>query len=384
MPSSVLEKRLVAALQTGVPIRRADYSEAELLSEGEALACSPLFGELVEQLLLRWQDLDDAAGAAKAICLGLKKNPSRDAVIHVIDVLVAAEIDDLGLFAKALDARAGDDDTPLAIRVEAVAGLTRFALQVPRFTPYASSGVMRLLDVEDDWVKAKLCRIVSILHDQLGWSEAMESLKQLSTCHACSVQAREELGFMEMANAFRSDDIGAMSSHFARSAAWFQESACISEDAPRARMYGTVANALARSLSSQGPIDLDLQTLNSDAQWVVHFQQPRAGAQWLSAPPEAELEWLPLLARPQGAQDKFALLADALQLFEKVRSVRVRGSGDEQYRPPSGFSQLTEQGRLVGSFRRWLDGNAASGLSNDGRIRLTANLEQLGEPPGKH
>lgn len=385
-PKSALEKRLMAAVETGQPIECRDFTEEDLLAEGNALVFSPLFGEYLELLLSRWHDLDDLTAATRAICLGLKKNAFRDAVIHAIDALVDAELDDLSPFATALDARACNEDTPLAIRVEAVAGLTRFALQLPKFTSFASSGVLRLLDVEDNWVKAKLCRIASILHDQLAWADAIESLKQLTQCRTCSVEARQELGFVEMANAFRSKDFVAMSAHFVQSAAWFDESARISEDAPRARMYGAIAHALARSLSSQKGESLDLESLNDDMQWVVNYNRPRAGAQWLSAPPEAELEWLPLLAQPISPDSaaRFALFTGAVRLFEKVRSVRVRAKGQPQYRAPQGFSPLTEQGRLIGTLHRLLNSGTAEGLSAEGHARLGAKLAQFGAPPGKH
>lgn len=386
IPKSALEKRLMAAVQDGLPIECHGFSEIDLLAEGDVLACSPLFGEFLQLLLPQWHDLDDQAAATRSVCLGLKKNPFRDAFIHAIDVLVDAELDDLAPFARALDSRTSDDDSPFAIRVEAVAGLTRFALQSPRFTAFASSGVLRLLDVEDDWVKAKLCRIVSILHEQLAWADAVDSLKVLAQSHACSVEARQELGFVEMAYAFRSEDLATMSTHFARSAAWFDESARISDNAPRSRMYGAVAQALARSLLSGGAETLDIKSLNDDAQWVVHYNSPRAGATWLSAPPEAELEWIPLLTQPSSpdGMDRFALLTGAVQLFEKVRAVGIRARGEFQYRPPQGISQLTEQGRLFGTLRSWLQGNATAGMSVEGRGRLTSSLTQLGEPPGKH
>lgn len=386
VPKSALEKRLMAAVQDGLPIECHGFSEIDLLVEGDVLACSPLFGEFLQALLLQWQDLDDPAAATRSICLGLKKNPFRDTLIHAIEVLVDAELDDLAPFARALDSRASDDDSPLAIRVEAVAGLTRFALQSPRFTAYASSGVLRLLDVEDDWVKAKLCRIISILHEQLGWADAVDSLKVLARCHACSVEAHQELGFVEMAHAFRSEDLATMSTHFARSADWFDESARIGDNVPRSRMYGAVAQALARSLSSGGSEVLDIKSLNDDAQWVVHYNPSRAGATWLSAPPEAELEWIPLLTQPNssGGMDRFALLTGAVQLFEKVRAVGVRAKGELQFRPPQGISQLTEQGRLFGTLNSWVQGNASAGLSIEGRLRLKSSLTRLGEPPGKH
>lgn len=385
MPKSVLEKRLFAALQNGNSLKRTEFTEDELLAAAPELVASPLFGDFVEVLLSSWQDLDDTPSAVKAICIGLRKNFSRDAVIHAVDALVAAELADLSPFAKALDALAGDEEAPLAIRVEAVVGLTRFALQTRRFTAYASSGVLRLLEVEDDLVKAKLCRIVSVLHDQLEWSEAIDSLKTLTRCAACSVEANLELGFAEMANAFRSNDLSTMSLHFERSAEWFEESFRISEDAPRARMYGTVARALAGAFSSEAPPAVDLRALNSDAQWVAHYHLPRAGARWLAPPPDAELEWLPLLAQPEGptATDRLGLLASALQLFEKIRSVGVRADGEQRFRPPQGFSQLTERGYLLGAMRRWIDGNGASSLTEAGRSRLTFSLSQLGAPPGK-
>ncbi len=385
MPKSVFETRLFTALQNGTSLKRTEFTEDELLAAAPALAASPLFGDFVELLLLSWQDLDDAPSAAKAICIGLRKNTSRDAVIHAVDAIIAAELVDLGPFARTLDALAGDEEAPLAIRVEAVVGLTRFALQNRRFTAYASSGVLRLLEVEDDLVKAKLCRIVSVLHDQLEWPEAIDSLKILSRCEACSVEANLELGFVEMANAFRSTDLPTMSLRFEQSAERFEESFRISEGAPRARMYGSVARALAGAFSNEAPQVIDLRALNSDAQWVAHYQVPRAGARWLTPPPDAELEWLPLLAQPQEptATDRFGLLASAVRLFEQIRSVGFRANGEQRYRPPQGFSQLTEQGCLLGAMRRWIDGNGASSLTDAGRSRLSTKLSQLGAPPGK-
>jgi len=381
-----LQKRLMAAIEADTNIEARFFPETDLMAEGEALASSPLFGEFVELLLVQWHDLDDQGAAIRAVCLGLKQNASRDAFIHAVDAIAEAGLDDLSPFAKALDARAGDDETPLSIRAEAVAGLTRFALQSPRLTPYASTGVLRLLDAEDDWVKAKLCRITSILHDHLAWNDAVDSLKTLAQCEACAVEARQELGFVEMANAFRSDDLASMSSCFARSAAWFDESAQFAEDAPRARMYGAVVSALAKSLTSETAEVRDVRSLNEDVQWVAHYSAPRAGATWLSPPPEAELEWIPLLAPldPSTGVDPFSLLASALQLFEKVRAVGVVVNGNREFRAPQGISKLTEQGRLVGMVRTWLRGNATATMSAEGRARLESSFARFGAPPGKH
>lgn len=384
--ASPLQKRLVAALETDTHITASDFPEAELMAEGEALVTSPLFGELVELLIAQRHDLDDQAGATRVICLGLRKNAFRDALIHAIDVLVESGLDDLSLFAKALDSRAGDEDASVHIRVEAVSGLTQFALQFPRLTPYAATGVLRLLDVEDDWVKAKLCRITSILHDHLAWTDAVDSLTTLTRCEACAIEACQELGFVEMANAFRSDELATMTNCFARSATWFYESARLSENAPRARMYATVATALADSLTSENAKIQDIQSLNDDAQWVAAYSAPRAGAAWLSPPPEAELEWIPLLAplEPSSVIDPVSLLASAVQLFEKVRSVRVFSKGQWEYRAPQGISRLTEQGRFVGTMRSWLRGNATASMSAEGRVLLQSNIDRIGASPGKH
>lgn len=178
-----------------------------------------------------------------------------------------------------------------------------------------------------------------------------------------------------------------MSACLAKSALWFDESAKFAEEASRARMYGTVAAALAHALRfSEDQLAPDLTALHDAAQWVVVYNPPRAGAAWLHPPPEAELEWVPLLSTLNGAQtqDPFSFLAGAIQLFEKVRAVRVPGNGTTEYRSPSGFSTAAQQGRLVGMMKTWLQGSASSILSTQGRSLIESRLASLGAPPGKH
>lgn len=383
---SPLQERLLAVMAKGVWPSTTEFPEADLMAEGEALVVSPLFGDTVELLVAQWHDLDDPIAVTRTICLGLKNNPLRDPLIHAIDAIAESAIEDLGPFVRALDTRAGDDHSPVSLRIEAVAGITRFALQSPKHAAFAFAGVLRLIDVDDDWVKAKLCRLTSVLHEQLSWADAVESLIALSKSETCAVEASQELGFVEMANAFRSEDPKAMMEYFSKSASWFNESARLAEDAPRARMYGAIANSLAKYLASDLTEVVDVVSLNDDAQWVVHYNPPRAGASWLHPPPEAELEWIPLLA-PLNARvppDPFTLLAGAMQLFEKIRSIPVPTKGGYAYRPPQGISKAAQHGRLIGLMRTWLQGNACASLSVQGQAQLDIGLAQLGASPGKH
>ena len=382
---STIQQRMTKALEADIGLRADDFPESELLASADGLVGSVLFGDFVELLLAQWADLDDYKTAVRAICAGLKKNVNREAFIHAVDALAESELDDFAPFARTLDARTGDENTPLHIRVEAVAGLVRFALRSSDWTTYAGAGVLRLLEEEDDWVKAKLCRLTSILHDQLAWDQAVKSLKALTGCAACATEARQELGFLEMGSAFYSDDVAAMSGHLAQAASWFGQCAETAEDAPRARMYGAVASALARSLQAESSGALDVDSLADDARWVVHYNQPRAGASWLAPPAEAELEWIPLLASHDGLSvvDPLALLAGAVQVFEKVRSVQVIIKGRREFRFPP-LSGLTHRGRQIGLARSWLRSGATSTVSADGRARLNAVLHPKGEPPGKY
>lgn len=382
---ATIQQRMIEALELGHDLTARDFPEVELMREADALGSSALFGDFVELLFVQWGELDDHGAAVKAICEGLRCNSNRDAFIHAVDALAEADLDDFAPFAKALDARTGDGSTPLYIRVEAVAGLTRLALRSSKWTTYAGAGVLRLLDEEDDWVKAKLCRLASILHDQLAWDQAVDSLKMLTSSAACAAEARQELGFVEMSSAFRSDNLLSMGVHLARAAIWFEQCASFAEDAPRARMYRLVADALSQSLYGDLAAALDVGALSDDAQWVVHYNPPRAGASWLAPPAEAELEWIPLLAPHDGsvAVDPFSLFAGAVQIFEKVRAVQVIIKGKREYRAPS-FSALTESARQVGLGRTWLSNSAASSLSPEGRARLEAVFRPPGASPGKH
>lgn len=379
------QQRMMEALEMGHDLATRNFPEGELMGEAGDLSSSALFGDFVELLLAQWGELDDHSAAVKAICEGLKRNSHRDAFIHAVDALAEADLDDFSPFAKALDSRAGDGCTPLHIRVEAVAGLIRLALRSSMWTTYAGAGVLRLLDEEDDWVKAKLCRLTSILHDQLAWDQAFESLKTLTGYAACAAEARLELGFLEMSAAFRSDNLLSIGAHLAQSANWFEQCASLAEDAPRARMYGVVAEALAKSLIGDLTAALDVGALGDDAQWVVHYDLPRAGASWLAPPAEAELEWLPLLVPHDGsaAVDSFSLFASAVQIFEKVRAVQIIIKGKREYRAPS-FSALTERARAVGLGRTWLGNRPTSNLSPEGRARLEAVFRPPGASPGKH
>jgi hypothetical protein len=379
-----VQQRMMKVLEVDHDLKAQDFPESELLADADAFVSSPLFGDFVGLLLAQWGDLDDHNAAVKAICAGLKRNLNRDAFIHAVDALAESEIDDFAPFAGALDARTGDEGSPLHIRVEAVAGLTRFALRSSRWTTFAGAGVLRLLDEQDDWVKAKLCRLTSILHDQLSWDQAVESLKALTNCTACAAEARQELGFVEMASAFRSENVASMSLHLARSAAWFNQCASLAEDAPRARMYGVVAGALAQSLNDDSPVALDVGALGDSAQSVAHYNPPRAGASWIAPPAEADLEWIPLLARHEGSSfvDPLSLFASAVQVFEKVRSVQVIVKGQREFRVPA-FGSLAERAREVGLARAWLSSSAASALSSDGRARLEAIFKPPGSSPGK-
>lgn len=382
--SKTVQQRMIDALEMGHDLAARDFPEVELMGEAGALGSSVLFGDFVELLLAQWGELDDHSAAVKAICEGLKRNSHRDAFIHAVGALAEADLDDFAPFAKALDSRAGDDCTSLHLRVEAVAALTRLALRSSRWTTYAGAGVLRLLEEDDDWVKAKLCRLTSILHDQLAWDQAVESLKTLTGCAACAAEARQELGFVEMSAAFRSDNLLSMGAHLAQSANWFEQCASSAEDVPRARMYGVVAGALSKSLNGDLTAALDVGALGDDAQWVVHYDPPRAGASWLAPPVEAELEWIPLLAPHDGsaAVDPFSLFASAVQIFEKVRAVQVIIKGKREYRAPS-FSALTERARAVGLGRTWMSNGTASSLSPEGRTRLEAVLRPPGASPGK-
>ena len=124
---------------------------------------------------------------------------------------------------------------------------------------------------------------------------------------------------------------------------------------------------------------INFQSLSEDAQWIVHYTQPRTNALWLAAPPEAELDWLPLIVQLSTSvgEARLALFARAVQLFEKVRSVRVRTKGQVQFLPPQGFSSLTEQNRLLGTLRKMLHSPSSRELSVAGQVRLDEKLSKF-------
>ncbi|MCK2121156.1 hypothetical protein [Pseudomonas sp. PNPG3] len=373
---SELEYQLQCAVETGCEMPVNAFPEALLMAEYDQLVRTPLFGDFADLLLKQWHDLDDDEAASNALCLGIRTNTCRDAFIHAVNAIMEVEAVDPKMVAKALDARAADENSSLDIRIEAVTCLTQLALQTPSLKSFAIAGVMRLLDAQDDWVKAKLCRVTSVLYDHLGWEDAIESLQLLTQCEGCAIAAREELGFVEMANAFQASDMSEMIDCFSRSATWFRASADMSENAARARMYAAVTGELARSLHSdlcEGDL---LDSLSKDVHTVVRYSAPRAGASWLSPPAEAELEWIPLMAPIQGGMsyDPLLLLTNTLTLFEKVRAVAVTFRGERTFRKPNRIGKLAEKGRLLSMVHSWLSTPASMGLTAKGRHALEQNL----------
>lgn len=382
-----LQERLMAALVEDGCLSFHKFSEAELVDAGDEWVTSPLFGDCVELLLSEWRDLDAQVAVVRIISIGFKRNQFRDALIHAINVIAESDIEDLKSYANALHALASNEDSPFYLRVEAVAGLTRFALRAPKYSSFAFSGVLLLIDAEgtNALFKAKLCRIISVLHEQLSWNEAADSLVTLSANEACAAEAKQELGFLEMLNGFRCEDIASMSACFSKSAFWFHESSQFAEDSPRARMYRLISSTLVQALTSKNEQAAEVKSLNIEAwQWAV-YNPPRAGATWLHPPPEAELEWVQLISKFQSTPDIWSLLAGAVQLFEKVRAIRIPIKDSVEYRVPQGFSNTVQQGRLLGMLRDCLHrGISSVTLSNVGRTQLENNLAQIDLSPGKN
>ncbi|WP_349975799.1 hypothetical protein [Pseudomonas sp. WHRI 8519] len=383
---SKLEHLLQSAVEAGDEIDVDAFPEALLMAEWDQLVRTPLFGDFTDLLLKQWHDLDDYETALKAICVGIRTNPWRDAFIHAVNTIMEAEAVDHRLIVKALDARAADEISSLDIRIEAVTCLTQLALHTPSLKSFAIAGVMRLIDAKDDWVKAKLCRVTSVLHDHLGWEDAVESLQVLTQCEGCAVEARVELGFVEMANAFGAEDLSEMMDSFSRSATWFRASACLSENSARARMYAAVTGELARSLKTDCCAGDLLESLSKDAHFVVQYSTPRAGASWLSPPAEAELEWIPLMAPIQSdiSYNPLLLLTNAMALFEKVRAVGVTLKGERTFRKPNRSGKLAEKGRLVAMVHNWLSTPASRVLTAKGRQVLEQNLAFTATSLGKY
>lgn len=389
LTKSAFVLRLQEAIFDGEDVSLDLFPEAEILQHADELARSVLFGDMVELLLSGWHDLDDPTEAIAALCLGVKQNSHRDAFVHAIDAICEADFDNIRPFAMALDARGSNEDSSPLIRVEAVAGLVRLALRDSQWTTFAATGLLRLIDVEDEWVKGKLCRLAAVLSDQLAWDDAFDHLSVLANFEASAVEANQELGFLEMSAAFRSQDSAAMVSHLLQSAHRFRESERRAEDAPRPRMYARVAETLASALLGVGkPVELDLQALKADAATVVLYQSPRPGAEWLFPPREAELEWIPLLShlsegQQTGEFDPLVFFSDVVQLFTKVRAVQAVSNGVIEYRAPGRLSLLTSNAQTVGCLRQWLNGGNDVAIPPDSRAELRKRLGLSGSPSGK-
>lgn len=386
MPQAPILQRLKDSISDSMEMSLSQFSEAEILSHSAELAESQVFGDLTELFLSEWHNLDEPASTMAFICLGIRRNADRDAFVHATDAVAEAGVDDLKPLVIALDRRVSDDDSSALIRVEALACLVRLSLQDPRWLTFATAGLIRLLEVDDGWVRRKLCRLAAILSDQLSWDDAVKHLSSIDVTAESAVDLNQELGFLEMTAAFRCPDSAGMGAHLLKSAERFRACERWSEDAHRPRMYATVTELLARKLLyPDKPISLDIASLKLDATSVALYRVPRAGSEWLFPPGEAELEWIPLLAHLSAGHDEIdpiVLFSDVVKLFAKVRAVQTIADGVKEYRGPGRLSSATEHGLLMGNLRQFLR-SSDCGVSPEGRTQVESNLDAFGKPPGK-
>jgi hypothetical protein len=384
-----LQSRLQRAIELGQPISISEFSESELLADAKSLALSRLFGDATEAFVDSWSDLDSPEQVVAMVCTGLCENADRDSLIHAIDSIATGALPELRPFVMALDQRVRDTSSPPLHRVEAATGLVRIALQESRWASFASTAIVVLEVLNDPWAEARLCRLASILSDHLGIGDATATLRSLATRPGSSSEAAMELGFLEMTSAFRCENYPAMAVCMASSAEWFRTSEQAAEEDTRSRLYAMVASLLASALVQQSAkINFDEEALKQSVLSSSLLRRPRAGAEWLFPPVEAELEWLPLVsnlvaAKNSGTFDLTVAISDALHLFCKVRAVQVISNGTTSYVPPRDLSWFALENQTVGSVRHWLRSPDNTGLTPQGIAALSGSLKVSGDPPGK-
>lgn len=387
---STVETMIRQRVEEGTSIHLADIGESAILAEAETLAMSRVFGDVVEALLADWSDLDDPEAITKFIVAGLRTNSDRHVLVHALDVLLVSPPPNLRPIISALHLRALDDAGDPLSRIEASAGLTRFALADHSLERFASGAILMQEDVESWYPASMLCRLAALMFEQFGDADALGLLERLAKRDEIAAEATFQRGMSELVLSLTSGSVEALLGSLRAASNWLRQAENADAERRDTRVYRLLAETLLLVVEATAPSSETVEELREAVIVRQLWDRPRPGAEWLIPAPEAELEWIPLVEGmgqivQQGISiaDAGTVLADAARVLKAVRSVRVCKGGREQIVPPTiGSHFLTERGRL-GYLNRWVK-QSPEPISQQGieaiQTSITRHLSQVSSP----
>lgn len=184
--------------------------------------------------------------------------------------------------------------------------------------------------------------------------------------------------------ALEGTELGDIARGLGEASQWLRR-ACEADEDPRdARVYLLLTEVLLSILSAEPARAGIADELRAEATMRYLWANERRNSDWLLPPPEAELEWVPLvdriarvsaeIGRPSWL-DASAVLLDVVKLYSAERSVRPGLPGIERAVRPAIEAGFVRERGLIAHLDDWLDGPGRESLSVGDASTLRANID---------
>lgn len=358
---------------------------------------SSALGVVASALSADWENLDDKSAVVDRLAEGLRINRDRLALRECINALQALPKNTYEQFVFALEARTRDANELPLVRVEASAGLIRFALVDPRWRSFACASLLAYRPGSDPHADPMICRLVSLAHDLFGFSEAVALLEDYAEHRTMVGQAKLERGLIEVSRALSSSSIEEIETKLIEAEKWLKAAVHADEERHDSRSYHLlIKSILYLQKNEQSELKSLVNRLRKEAFISDLWSRSAPGMEWLIAPSYSFAAWVPVvesLAKIVQKIDKPSWL-DASRVLEHVfhlysinRSVRL-GSPDlgRYFKPVIEAAFVRERG-LAAHLQQWLESAPNSHISRQDAERLSHNIARYldeEDPPKKN
>lgn len=389
-----IEQAVLQAFEQGRTASLMELGGEEAVLSARHIAESGFFGDVAGALVSDWGRLSDRRGAEAFIAAGLRSNRDRVALSHTVAVLTDSAVD-LKPFVFALDARVRDNEAHPLLQIEAAAGLMRFALRERRWKNSAIAALVSVEPGDDIMAGEMLCRLAAVAFEHFSEDDAIDLLREYAVREPTSSQAAYELGLLHIGRALTRRNLAEIADGFDVARTWLAKSLDVNDARRDSKMYLLLVDILiplARNQKAPSPELAD--ELREVAVVRQMWDAPAPGQEWLMPPPEAELEWLPVvddilriapdLSQPSWFETS-RVLDSVLRLYVSDRTVRAgSGAASNFIRPWIEAGFVRERG-LLAHLDQWLDYAGAQQLDQTAAQTLRMNIRHLadGDPPGK-
>ncbi len=355
-----------------------------VMADSGTLVVSRWFGDVVGAVTAVWSGTDASIKDAYwFIGEGLRKNSHIDAMVHALDVLAAVPPPDLRHVVLALDQRVHDSASHPLLRVEAAAGMMRFAIADGRWRSLATASLQVLEELDHPFAAPRLCRLAAVGWEHFRDDDLLGMLERKASLPDSAVQARYERGMLGISIALERNGLPEIAAGLGEAHRWLRQACEADEDADRGQVYLLLIEALLSILNAEPTRAGLAEELRSEARTRYLYGIPRHGAEWLTPPRGAELEWVPLVDRIARVSAKLgraswldaaAVLTDVLRLYSAERAIQPGLPGVEKAIRPAIEAAFVRERGLVAHLDEWLEGPGREALGIDDARRLRENI----------